>query len=553
MTALPSSLLLFGTSSPLNLFAILVDDPSSRLSLKSRSASPCSSMDGSSASTPELWKHQTMGESTSADRASSSASFDWVDLVLEAPKSVAGQPKSVLPPPLLVRMRRRTWVNLMVPRFGPSPSPFCPPSSPLPKLSKPMKTSAGLSPCLLRPRSDFNSVLQSPNFLKLLSFRESNERFPVMVMMDLAWISSSLSQNLVDSLSRLVRLLHRLSLVLIRLELISLWKCPRVLLPVPSIINFLSSSLPLAPSNSVLAGNGRHANRVMVCLGWLDSYLCRDQMLSLLWTLSKTLLPNHRQLAFRVKKTGIMTLSLRSRCYRSFFNSLPTHSPIIEFSHVLIYCLDNLQSSGRLEKYGIMTMSSRGGYRLFFNLVNPSASSAEHFSKSSDALFIHQLPKRVKKNGIMIPSLRSGGYRSFFNSLSPPPLKTKLIHVQIKEFRYNTQTFNSLKKNGIMTPSPRRGGYQSFSNLFYPTASSVEHFLKSSFALFARAVYDHPLVEDFVKPVFMVESAMASKDSSNFANFFKMSIILENSWSLYLYSYCIFLATPCMNFPLLRF
>ncbi|CAL9224153.1 unnamed protein product [Arabidopsis halleri] len=45
----------------------------------------------------------------------------------------------------------------------------------------------------------------------------------------------------------------------------------------------------------------------------------------------------------------------------------------------------------------------------------------------------YQLPKRVKKIGIMIPSLWSGGYRSYFNSLSPSPLKTELIHVQIKE------------------------------------------------------------------------------------------------------------------------
>ena len=162
-----------------------------------------------------------------------------------------------------MRKRWRAWLNLMMPRFGPSPNPFCPPSSPLPKPLKPTKTSARSSPCLLKPRSDFNSVIQSPILLKLLSIRESNGRFPVIVIMNLAWLSSSFSKTLVARLSRLVRLLHCLSLFLNRLKLISLWKCLRVLLPVPSFASLLSSSLPLAPSNSILASNGRYANRVL--------------------------------------------------------------------------------------------------------------------------------------------------------------------------------------------------------------------------------------------------------------------------------------------------
>ncbi|KAL9299039.1 putative ribonuclease H domain, reverse transcriptase zinc-binding domain-containing protein [Arabidopsis thaliana] len=125
----------------------------------------------------------------------------------------------------------------------------------------------------------------------------------------------------------------------------------------------------------------------MVPLDWSNSYLCRVQMLSLFWTLPETLFPTYCLLPFRVKKIGIMIPPLRSGYYQSFFTSLPTHSPIIEFSHVLIYCLDNLQSSVCLGKYGIMTMSSRGGYRLFLNLVNPSASSVEQLFKISDALF----------------------------------------------------------------------------------------------------------------------------------------------------------------------
>ncbi|KAL9281025.1 hypothetical protein AtEden1_Chr5g0113771 [Arabidopsis thaliana] len=83
-----------------------------------------------------------------------------------------------------------------------------------------------------------------------------------------------------------------------------------------------------------MAGYGRHANRELVCLGWNDRYLCRDQLLSFLWTLSETSLPNYSHLLFRVKSTGIMTLFLRSRCYRSLYNSLSTHTPIIMVSHV---------------------------------------------------------------------------------------------------------------------------------------------------------------------------------------------------------------------------
>ncbi|CAL9226585.1 unnamed protein product [Arabidopsis halleri] len=160
--------------------------------------------------------------------------------------------------------------------------------------------------------------------------------------------------------------------------------------------------------------------------------------------------------------------------------------------------------------------------------------------------------KILKKIGIMILPPRSGDYRSFFNFLSPPPLIFELIQVHIKKFMDNFQTFKTLKKNGIMTPSPRRGSHRSFSNLLNLTVSFVEHFSKSPYALFARAVYDHSLVEDFAKPVFMVESAMASTDFSNIANLLRLSISLENSWSLYLYSCCIFFASVCMNFPLLR-
>ncbi|KAL9293241.1 hypothetical protein AtEden1_Chr3g0190911 [Arabidopsis thaliana] len=186
--------------------------------------------------------------------------------------------------------------------------------------------------------------------------------------MNLAWLSSSFSKTLVARLSRLVRLLHCLSLFLNRLKLISLWKCLRALL----------SRSDAKPSLDSIRGS----------------------------------LPNPKHLAFRVKKFGIMTRSLRSRCYQSLFISLLTLSSIIEFSHVLIYCLDNLLSSGRWGKYGIMTMSSRGGYRLFLNLVNPLASSMEHLFKRSDALFArvtfdHNVVEDFAKPAFMVESAKA--------------------------------------------------------------------------------------------------------------------------------------------------
>ncbi|EOA33955.1 hypothetical protein CARUB_v10021450mg [Capsella rubella] len=82
--------------------------------------------------------------------------------------------------------------------------------------------------------------------------------------------------------------------------------------------------------------------------------------------------------------------------------------------------------------------------------------------------------------------------------------------------------------------------------------SYVEHSFKSSYVLFVRAGYDHPLVKDFVKPVFMVESAIIPKVFSNFASFSRLSIPLENSWNTYLYFSCFILVPCCMNLLLLK-
>ncbi|KAG7588922.1 hypothetical protein ISN44_As07g012470 [Arabidopsis suecica] len=79
----------------------------------------------------------------------------------------------------------------------------------------------------------------------------------------------------------------------------------------------------------------------------------------------------------------------------------------------------------------------------------------------------------------------------------------------------------------------------------------MEHFTKSSFASFARALYDHKLIGDFLKLAFKLESLQVSKDLPAFASFLKFRI-LENSLSLYLYLSCHVVFSICMNLPHLR-
>ncbi|EOA28452.1 hypothetical protein CARUB_v10024661mg [Capsella rubella] len=70
----------------------------------------------------------------------------------------------------------------------------------------------------------------------------------------------------------------------------------------------------------------------------------------------------------------------------------------------------------------------------------------------------------------------------------------------------------------------------------------MEHSTKNSYASFARVIYDHLLVVEFAKLVFMVDSTLVPTYFSNIASFSKLSILLEDSWNLYLYSFCMSLA-----------
>ncbi|EFH67550.1 hypothetical protein ARALYDRAFT_891396 [Arabidopsis lyrata subsp. lyrata] len=76
--------------------------------------------------------------------------------------------------------------------------------------------------------------------------------------------------------------------------------------------------------------------------------------------------------------------------------------------------------------------------------------------------------KRWKKNGIMIPSPRSGGYRRFFHLFPSFPLFTEIRQVQFNIFKVSIHESESLRKNGIMIPFSLSGGYRSFLNFLSP-------------------------------------------------------------------------------------
>ncbi|XP_006299945.2 uncharacterized protein LOC17892842 [Capsella rubella] len=191
-----------------------------------------------------------------------------------------------------------------------------------------------------------------------------------------------------------------------------------------------------------------------------------------------------------------------------------------------------------------------------------------------------QVPKSCKKNGIMIPALWSGDYRSFINFLYPLSLNTKLNHVNFNGFKDISQTSKSWTKNGIMIPLSIEKGLPKllqafmFASMFSelsrglifrvynvnreylqdepkplshalkqtspgmsPPSSMVERFIESSNALFVRAVCDHELVLDILKFVFNVESIMVFIRVihlvASFSNFW--SFPSDKSLSLYLY------------------
>lgn len=66
---------------------------------------------------------------------------------------------------------------------------------------------------------------------------------------------------------------------------------------------------------------------------------------------------------------------------------------------------------------------------------------------------------RPKNIGIMIPPLRSGDYRCSSNPSCSFYLNTKTKRLQINNFMGIIQETRSLRKNGIMIPSPRSGDY----------------------------------------------------------------------------------------------
>jgi len=116
------------------------------------------------------------------------------------------------------------------------------------------------------------------------------------------------------------------------------------------------------------------------------------------------------------------------------------------------------------------------GHRLSLNhtlLLGWYKNLLRTLSLESHRCLIH-VAKCLKMIDIMIPSLRSDDYRSFFKCSSPIHLLIDFILEIISYTLGTTLESKSLMKNGIMIPSPRNGGYQIFSNHFYPLILNLE-------------------------------------------------------------------------------
>ncbi|CAL9216738.1 unnamed protein product, partial [Arabidopsis halleri] len=163
-------------------------------------------------------------------------------------------------------------------------------------------------------------------------------------------------------------------------------------------------------------------------------------------------------------------LSLLLCWFKIYFRTLPLEPPT---------CI--IHEFKSLEKNGIMIPSLRSGdYRNFFNFSSP----LHPFTESNQLLLLFSIImdsplefKSFKKNGIMIPSLRSGDYRNFFNFSSPLHPFTEsnqLLLLFSIIIRNSPLEFKSLKKNGIMIPSPTSGDYRNFLNPSYPLPLLLE-------------------------------------------------------------------------------
>ncbi|KAG7571947.1 hypothetical protein ISN44_As08g039360 [Arabidopsis suecica] len=178
--------------------------------------------------------------------------------------------------------------------------------------------------------------------------------------------------------------------------------------------------------------------------------------------------------------------------------------------------------------------------------LNYLASSLTGDASQHSRTILEKPPRYVQSNNFS-SSLKSDSYCLGLNGQGLHSSLTILsVFWSCDYFWRILQTYSTMEKTFPQT----------FTGILKPSrtlASSVEQFNKSSYALFARAIYDHLLVGDFSKLVFKLESFKTSKDLPTIASFLKLRISLENSLSLYLYLSCIVSLLSCMNIPLLRF
>ncbi|CAA0405678.1 hypothetical protein AtNW77_Chr5g0117351 [Arabidopsis thaliana] len=103
--------------------------------------------------------------------------------------------------------------------------------------------------------------------------------------------------------------------------------------------------------------------------------------------------------------------------------------------------------------------------RTLANCNSSSASSSHQSFRLMDLVYLgFRYAIRLENNGIMISSLRRGGYRNFFNPLSPNPLNIESEPYLSNIFKIDIHESKDLRSYGIMRPALWSSAYQMLLN-----------------------------------------------------------------------------------------